>query len=151
VQGDAAADVHSTGLRVDGKDFSHLEQGLLDLFEGARRIEDSGAAPPVHAPIVEDFVDRLAMKMDSGEGAVLFEAINRNASAHFVGGIPISDSGERGAVDPYLCNGRRMKGWWAGRVLEAHFGAGLTKGQPLERMKLRSCNRGATGVDRRAP
>jgi cholesterol oxidase len=28
--------------------------------------------------------------------------INRNASAHFVGGIPIGDSRERGAVDPYL-------------------------------------------------
>ena len=40
--------------------------------------------------------------MDSGEGALLFEAINRNASAHFVGGIPIGESSESGAVDPYL-------------------------------------------------
>lgn len=62
----------------------------------------SGAAPSVHIPIVEDFVDRLAAKMDSREGALLFEVINRGASAHFVGGVPIGDSAESGAVDPYL-------------------------------------------------
>jgi len=39
--------------------------------------------------------------MDGSEGALLFEVINRNASAHFIGGIPIADSRERGAVDPY--------------------------------------------------
>jgi cholesterol oxidase len=33
---------------------------------------------------------------------VLFEVINRNASAHFIGGIPMGDSSESGAVDPYL-------------------------------------------------
>ncbi|WP_250038354.1 GMC family oxidoreductase [Paractinoplanes maris] len=61
-----------------------------------------GAAPSVHIPIVEDFVDRLAAKMDSREGALLFEVINRGASAHFVGGVPIGDTGDSGAVDPYL-------------------------------------------------
>ena len=30
------------------------------------------------------------------------EVINRNASAHFVGGIPIGEGSESGAVDPYL-------------------------------------------------
>ena len=56
----------------------------------------------MHIPAIEDFVDRVAKKMDSREGAVLFEVINRNATAHFIGGIPIGDSRERGAVDPYL-------------------------------------------------
>src|SRR6201999_960278 len=51
---------------------------------------------------IEDFVDKVAKRMDSGQGALLFEAINRNASAHFVGGIPIGESSEEGAVDPYL-------------------------------------------------
>jgi cholesterol oxidase len=60
-----------------------------------------GIPPSVHIPIVEEFVDRLAKKLDSGEGALLTEVINRNASAHFVGGIPIGDSSESGAVDPY--------------------------------------------------
>ena len=41
-------------------------------------------------------------KLDSHEGALLTEVINRNASAHFVGGIPIGESSESGAVDPYL-------------------------------------------------
>ena len=40
--------------------------------------------------------------MDGREGALLFEVINRNASAHFIGGIPIGDSSDSGAVDPYL-------------------------------------------------
>jgi cholesterol oxidase len=56
----------------------------------------------VHIPAIEEFVDRVAEKMGSREGAVLFEVINRNASAHFIGGIPIGDSSESGAVDPYL-------------------------------------------------
>jgi cholesterol oxidase len=61
----------------------------------------SGAPPPVHVPIVEDFVDRVARKMNGGEAALLFEVINRNASAHFIGGIPIGENSGRGAVDPY--------------------------------------------------
>ena len=51
---------------------------------------------------IEEFVDRMATKMGGHEGALPFEVINRNASAHFVGGIPIGDSSETGAVDPYL-------------------------------------------------
>src|SRR5262249_9167710 len=74
----------------------YLHDGLLRSRHG------SGAPPQVHIPIVEDFVDRVAKRMDSGEAALLFEAINRNASAHFVGGIPIGDSSASGAVDPYL-------------------------------------------------
>jgi cholesterol oxidase len=62
----------------------------------------AGAAPAVHIPVVEKFVGRLAEKMGSGEGALVFEIINRGASAHFVGGIPIGDSSDSGAVDPYL-------------------------------------------------
>ena len=43
----------------------------------------------------------MATRMDSREGALPFEVINRTASAHFTGGIPIGDSSESGAVDPY--------------------------------------------------
>jgi cholesterol oxidase len=73
----------------------YWHDGLLRSRHG------SGTPPPVHIPIVEDFVDRVAKKMDGSEGALLFEVINRNASAHFIGGIPIGDSRESGAVDPY--------------------------------------------------
>ena len=45
-------------------------------------------ASSVHIPIVEEFVHRIATKMDSGEGALPSEVINRIASAHFTGGIP---------------------------------------------------------------
>jgi cholesterol oxidase len=61
----------------------------------------SGTPPKVHIPVVEEFVDRLTKKMDSREGALVTEVINRSATAHFTGGIPIGESSETGAVDPY--------------------------------------------------
>jgi cholesterol oxidase len=66
-----------------------------------RSRHSAGPAPSVHIPIVEEFVDRMAAKMGGHEGALPFEVINRTASAHFTGGIPIGDSSESGAVDPY--------------------------------------------------
>ena len=76
----------------------------IELYwhDGLLHSRHSSTPPPVHIPVIEDFVDRVARKMDGGEGALLFEAINRNASAHFVGGIPIGETSESGAVDPYL-------------------------------------------------
>jgi cholesterol oxidase len=76
----------------------------IELYwhDGLLHSRHSSTPPPVHIPVIEDFVDRVAKKLDSGEGALLFEAINRNASAHFVGGIPIGEGTESGAVDPYL-------------------------------------------------
>jgi cholesterol oxidase len=76
----------------------------IELYwhDGLLRSRPSGTPPAVHIPAIEDFVDRLAATLDSHQGAVLFEVINRNASAHFIGGIPIGDTSERGAVDPYL-------------------------------------------------
>jgi len=73
----------------------YWKDGLL------RRRPGQGTPPSKHIPVVEDFVDRVAKKLGSGEGALLTEVINRNASAHFVGGIPIGDSSENGAIDPY--------------------------------------------------
>jgi cholesterol oxidase len=73
----------------------YWHDGLLRSRRG------SGTPPSVHIPVVEEFADRLAKKMDSREGALVTEVINRTASAHFIGGIPIGDSGESGAVDPY--------------------------------------------------
>jgi cholesterol oxidase len=76
----------------------------IELYwhDGLLRSRHGATPPSVHIPVIEDFVDQVARKMDSHEGALLFEVINRNASAHFVGGIPIGDSSESGAVDPYL-------------------------------------------------
>jgi len=76
----------------------------IELYwhDGLLRSKPSGTPPSVHIPVVEEFVDRLARQLDGGEAALLTEVINRNASAHFVGGIPIGDDSESGAVDPYL-------------------------------------------------
>ena len=73
----------------------YWHDGLLRSRHGA------GTPPPVHIPIIEDFVDRVALKIGGREAALPFEVINRNASAHFIGGIPIGESSEHGAVDPY--------------------------------------------------
>ena len=61
----------------------------------------SGTPPSVHIPVVEEFADRLATKMGTRQGALAFEVLNRAASAHFTGGIPIGDTSEQGVVDPY--------------------------------------------------
>src|SRR5262245_46807366 len=76
----------------------------IDLYwDGVllRSRRGSGKPPSVHIPIVEDFVDRLAKKMEGREGALRFEVINRTATAHSTGGIPIGESSKSGAVDPY--------------------------------------------------
>jgi cholesterol oxidase len=75
----------------------------IELYwhDGLLRSRHTGTPPSVHIPIVEEFVDRMAAKMDGHEGALPFEVVNRTASAHFTGGIPIGDSSDTGAVDPY--------------------------------------------------
>jgi cholesterol oxidase len=73
----------------------YWHDGLLRSRHG------SGTPPPVHIPIAEEFVDRVAKKMHGDQEALLLEVLNRNASAHFIGGIPIGDSSASGAVDPY--------------------------------------------------
>jgi cholesterol oxidase len=76
----------------------------IELYwgEGRLRSRHGATPPPVHIPVIEDFVDKVATKLGGRQGALLFEALNRNASAHFVGGIPIGESSDEGAVDPYL-------------------------------------------------
>ena len=61
----------------------------------------SSQAPSAHIPVVEDFADRLAKKMHGEQGALWFEVVNRTASAHFIGGMPIAESAAKGVVDPY--------------------------------------------------
>ena len=74
----------------------YWQHGLLRSRHGA------GTPPSVHIPLIEEFVDKVASAMGSHEGALRFEIINRNASAHFIGGMPIGETSDQGAVDPYL-------------------------------------------------
>ncbi len=66
-----------------------------------RSRQGTGTPPPKHIAVVEEFAARLAGRMETGEGTTFAEVIDRVATAHFIGGIPIGDSTERGAVDPY--------------------------------------------------
>ena len=76
----------------------------IELYwhDGLLHSKPSGTPPSVHVPAIEDFVDRVAKQLGAREAALATEVINRNASAHFVGGIPIGESSATGAVDPYL-------------------------------------------------
>jgi cholesterol oxidase len=73
----------------------YWKDGMLRSRQG------SGTPPSVHIPVVEQFADRLAKKIRAEQRALDFETINRTASAHFIGGIPIGEDPTRGAVDPY--------------------------------------------------
>jgi cholesterol oxidase len=76
----------------------------IDLFwkdDMLRSRPGPGAAPPRHIPAADEFADRLARKMGGREAGIDFEVINRTASAHFIGGMPIAETSEKGVVDPY--------------------------------------------------
>jgi cholesterol oxidase len=59
-----------------------------------------GTPPPQHIPVVEQFADRLSKKMKAEETPMWFEVINKTASAHFIGGMPIAERSAKGVVDP---------------------------------------------------
>jgi cholesterol oxidase len=73
----------------------YWEHGMLHSRKG------KGEPPPTHIPVVEQFADRLSKKMGAEQGAMWFEVLNKTASAHFIGGIPIAETADRGVVDPY--------------------------------------------------
>ena len=134
------------GLRVPGPrheprgvDPPQLLQGqpgpLQSLLLGDRAAVD-GAEEVVEEAlacggVVEDFADRVAKKMGSHEGALLFEVINRTASAHFVGGIPIGERAEIGAV---RCD--------QGDLEEGHPGDDRRRGGPMSNVRTRTTRRG---------
>jgi cholesterol oxidase len=60
-----------------------------------------GEPPPKHIPVVEEFADRLSKLMKTEQTAMWFEVINKTASAHFIGGMPIAETADKGVVDPY--------------------------------------------------
>ena len=45
----------------------------------------SGTPPTVHIPVVEQFADKLAAKMNADQRAVALEVLDRTAPAHFIG------------------------------------------------------------------
>lgn len=61
----------------------------------------NGTPPSVHIPIVEDFADRIARKMNAEQGSSWFEVLNKTTTAHFIGGIPIGENAGKGVLDPY--------------------------------------------------
>ena len=105
--------LETLGLTIDTRHWSERTIILLcmqttdtsiDLYwkDGMLRSRPGpGDAPPRHIPVADEFADRLARKMGGREAAIDFEVINRTASAHFIGGMPIAEKIEQGVVDPY--------------------------------------------------
>lgn len=80
------------------------KDNYLDLYwkDGfLRSKQGAGEKVHVHIPEVEAFADRVAQILGARQESLVFEHINRAASAHFIGGITIGESAETGAVDPY--------------------------------------------------
>ncbi len=99
--------------RFDARNWSERQAVMLcmqtsdtsiELFwkDDMLRSRHGGGTPPsTHIPVVEDFAKRLARKMHGDEAALWFEVLNRTASAHFIGGMSIAESADKGVVDPY--------------------------------------------------
>jgi cholesterol oxidase len=62
---------------------------------------DMQAPPPACIPCANDVLHRLAQKMGAREGGSWFEVANRNATAHFIGGVGIGETADMGVVDPF--------------------------------------------------
>ena len=73
----------------------YWNDGMLRSRHGA------GTPPSTHIPVVDDFAEARGEDARRARGAVDFEVINRTASAHFIGGMPIAETTESGVVDPY--------------------------------------------------
>ena len=106
--------LETLGLTFDARHWSERTVVLLcmqttdtsiDLYwkDGMLRSRPGpGDPPPRHIPVADEFANRLAKMMGGREAALDFEVINRTASAHFIGGMPIGEKSEKGVVDPYL-------------------------------------------------
>jgi cholesterol oxidase len=60
-----------------------------------------GEPNPTWIPVGHDAVRRIATKIKGFAGGGWNDVFNIPMTAHFLGGTPISDSAERGVIDPY--------------------------------------------------
>jgi cholesterol oxidase len=60
-----------------------------------------GDPNPAWNPVGNEVTRRIAEKIDGVAGGTWGELFNIPLTAHFLGGAPISDSAERGVIDPY--------------------------------------------------
>lgn len=80
------------------------KDNYLDLYwkgDLLRSKPGAGEVPQVHTKSIEDFCDQFAALMGCEQRATAFEALNKVTSAHFIGGQPIAETADKGAVDPY--------------------------------------------------
>lgn len=76
----------------------------IDLYwknGGLHSRQGTGAKPPACIPSANEVLRRLAGRMGGREAGSWFEVVNRNATAHFIGGVGIGETAESGVVDPY--------------------------------------------------
>lgn len=80
------------------------KDNFLDLYwdDGLLRSKQGSGDPvKVHIPEVEAFTSEVAKRLDAREEALVFEHIRMAASAHFIGGVTIGETADKGAIDPY--------------------------------------------------
>lgn len=100
----APLDVYKWSERTTVLLCMQTKDNFIDLYwkDGILRSKEGTGEPVhVHIPEVEQFADRVAEVMGARQEALIFEHINKAASAHFIGGITIGETPDQGAIDPY--------------------------------------------------
>ena len=77
------------------------KKGLLGKWKLTSR-QGEGEPNPTYIPVANKVVRRMAEIVGGVPGGNIGEPLNAPMTAHFVGGAVISESAERGVVDPYL-------------------------------------------------
>jgi cholesterol oxidase len=76
-----------------------LRRGVLGRRLTSR--QGYGEPNPTWIPVANEVVRRVAEKIDGHPGGTIGEIANIPMTAHIIGGCVISDSPERGVIDPY--------------------------------------------------
>jgi cholesterol oxidase len=86
----------------------HLDNSITTFTKrtkwGTRRLtskQGHGEPNPTWIPVGNEVTRRIAKKIDGVAGGTWGEMFNIPLTAHFLGGAAISDSPERGVIDPY--------------------------------------------------
>ena len=77
------------------------KKGLLGKWKLTSR-QGEGEPNPTYIPVANKVVRRMAEIVGGVPGGNIGEPLNAPMTAHFVGGAVISESPDRGVVDPYL-------------------------------------------------
>ncbi|MEU3012001.1 GMC family oxidoreductase [Nocardia asteroides] len=80
-----------------------LDNSLTSYLKGRRLVtkQGTGEPNPEWIPLAHDVARRFAGHSDGDTGNIATDIFNIPATAHYIGGCTIGDSGDTGVIDPY--------------------------------------------------